>query len=253
MSSLAALVVLLLTLSFKGLFSNQSSVRIQLANGLEPITRRAPDGSSTIQILTPARPSVDARSIFVGNLPEGTTKEDLFESFQQFGPIVDTNVVYKTYHGNSLNVFGFVEYVTVAAANAAAETEHYIGSQKLRVEPKEYSSRRQNRIRSFTAAATPDRTPRRVSPAVNRVLGNLLANNEVENGNWLSPPPSFTPPPTTYQGYETPSHHLLPAHLLSPTPPQPFLPFMGAPGYPPPFFDPNYYYGPHPPPPPPGF
>ena len=175
--------------------------------------------------------------MFVGNLPEGTTKEELTELFQRFGPVVDSNVVTKVYPGNSINVFGFVEFITAAQANAAALVEQYLGNNKLRIEPKEYSTRRGSRINAMPVA-TPIRTPRRVSPSANVALAMRLVRNEMENtGTTNVAPPGFTPPATSYgeyppQDFATP-HHYLPAHLFSPSPPGPF------------YGEGPYYYGPY--------
>ena len=139
--------------------------------------------------------------------------------FQQFGPIVDANIVHKTYPGDSVNVFGFVEFVTADQANTAAAVEQYMGPNKLRIEPKEYSARRASRTNAMPAS-TPMRTPRRISPAANVALAMHLVRNEYENAG--ATPAAFTPPSPAYgyggDGFETPRHYLPPG-FFSPSPP----------------------------------
>ena len=145
--------------------------------------------------------------------------------FSQFGPIVDANIVHKSYPGDSVNVFGFVEYVTAAQANAAASVEQWMGPNKLRIEPKEYAARRASRMNALPPT-TPIRTPRRISPAANVALAMHLVRNEMENqGTTNIAPPGFAPPSPAYgyggDEFQTP-HHYLPPGFFSPSPPAPY-------------------------------
>lgn len=51
--------------------------------------------------------------------------------------------------GQGYNIFGFIEFSTVAEAEAASQTEIDIHGQRIRVEPKEYSARRHTRLQPF--------------------------------------------------------------------------------------------------------
>lgn len=99
--------------------------------------------------------SVEARSIFVGNLPLNFGKDDLRSLFQRFGPVGDVSIFHKSIGGNGklkscpicnihvnliaatrIHAFGFVEYPTRQHAQLAviSSPEIYPG---LRVEVKE--------------------------------------------------------------------------------------------------------------------
>ena len=111
--------------------------------------------------------------------------------------------------------------------------EKHLGDKKLRVEPKEYSSRRASRLNQLPVH-TPIRTPRRISPSANAALAMRLARNELENNypSNTTAPPSFTPPTPAYayEQWQTP-HHYIPAHLFSPSPPNPAMFYGAPPGY----------------------
>jgi RNA recognition motif-containing protein len=211
-----------------------------LASGIEPQVRYNQDGSRTAKGLVTPRSVTDTKSIFVGNLPESVTKEQLMSEFENFGTIVDANVIHKSYPGGTFNVFGFVEFTTPIQANAAVAVEKYIGENKLRIEPKEYSARRASRF-NHLPATPPIRPPRRISPSANVALAMRLLENNVENSfasNEAAPP--FIPPTPAYgynpEEWQTP-HHYIPAHLFSPSPASQIPPYFGMPG------GDAYYYG----------
>ena len=217
--------------ALKGFSCSASRYRVQSANGVEPSFRRAQYNSSFSKNLTPPRSITDCRSVFVGNLPEDATKDDLNQIFGQFGPIVDSNVVTKTYASNSQNCFGFVEFPTAAAANTAASFEQYLRGNKLRIEPKEYSSRRASRLNDELAmpgtTSSSVRTPLHISPAANAALARRLAYNEVSNTVGPSaPPPSIEQPLNpgysyTPEEWQPPRHYPPPQHLFSSPGPAP--------------------------------
>jgi RNA recognition motif-containing protein len=217
--------------------------RIQLATGVEPILRKTPHGSGTMKGLTPPRSATDIKSIFIGGLPEDATREDLVNMFQEYGTVVDSNVVTKIYPGNSINVFGFVEYATSDQASAAAADEHFMGDKKLRVEPKEYSARRATRLNTPISPPartdTPAYTPRRITPNASRALAMRLMQNEAENSYSAPSPSHFTPPTAGHarnqEQWQTPRHYI-PAHLFSPSPQSPMMPY-----YPQNYRGDNYY------------
>ena len=207
--------------ALKALSGGESPFRLQLATGLEqdarqsvvlptPFIPRQPTGPRPPPIHT----NTDSKSVFVGNLPPGSSKQDLVDLFAAHGQIIDVNVITKRYEGGSVNVFGFVEYGSSSEAEEASYTEKWLGGKKLRTEPKEYTARRGNRINQGAAAVapTPDRsprrTPRRITPQASNALTARLAANNVENFGSV-----YTPGPT-------PPQHLLPANLFSPSPPE---------------------------------
>lgn len=63
---------------------------------------------------------IDKKSIFVGQLSRGTTKDSLEERFSTHGKIVDINLICKP-----TNVFAFIQYETEEAAAAALERENH--------------------------------------------------------------------------------------------------------------------------------
>lgn len=92
---------------------------------------------------TPRSP-VDQRSIFIGNLPDGATREDLEALFQEFGRIMEINIIRKVFGmshnypqatrpgdtnndvyaaNDAINIFGFVEFQTVHDANTVVTAD----------------------------------------------------------------------------------------------------------------------------------
>ncbi|KPI43443.1 Tripeptidyl aminopeptidase [Cyphellophora attinorum] len=120
--------------------------RIQLAAGLEPKRRIGGAGSEIYTSLGPARNNTDSKSIYVGNLPEDCTDTDVHTAFARFGVVENINLVRKTYPGGALNCFAFVEFSSPADADTAYQTEMWIKNNKLRIEPKEYTARRNQRM-----------------------------------------------------------------------------------------------------------
>ena len=212
-------------------FHNQTSeYRLQLATNFEPKVRHDDDGSPVVHAFGTPRSATDIKSIFVGNLPEGTSRDQLKAMFLEYGTVLDANVISKSYPGNSVNTFGFVEFTSPMEASAAANAEKYLGSHKLRVEPKEYSARRGQRLAQVMPVPTPVRTPRRMDPGATGALQARLLENNVQNfGSPFNAPALSTPPAPMYSAmayhpvmYKTPTRpeHFLPAGLFSPSPPQ---------------------------------
>ncbi|KIW94955.1 uncharacterized protein Z519_04935 [Cladophialophora bantiana CBS 173.52] len=128
-------------------FQNHTSgFQLYMAPSLEPRIRIGPDGGTVIGGFTNPRSAIDQKSIYVGNLPDGTTRADLEELFAEFGIVVQVNVIKKTYENEVVNNFAFIEFSTPREANRAASAERYLQGIKLRVEQKEYSARRPSRF-----------------------------------------------------------------------------------------------------------
>jgi len=158
-----------------------------MAPHVEPRMRPGPDGGTVFCGFSPPRSPIDQKSIFVGNLPEGTTKEEVHAEFSEFGNIVQLNIVKKTFgmllmigkdlvHAdvsagdNATNTFAFIEYSTPQEAHHATRAEvgtctfaryqkslivaqKTLRGSKLRIEPKEHSTRHAQGVGN--ALATP--------------------------------------------------------------------------------------------------
>ncbi|KAH0829599.1 hypothetical protein AYO21_07556 [Fonsecaea monophora] len=125
------------------LFQNHTSgLQLYMAPSLEPRFRVGPDGAAVVGGFSNPRSIIDQKSIYVGNLPEGTTRAHLEELFGEFGAIAQVNVIKKTYENDAVNIFAFIEFATAHDADRAASSERYLHGLKLRVEQKEYSARR---------------------------------------------------------------------------------------------------------------
>ncbi|OAP55827.1 hypothetical protein AYL99_09979 [Fonsecaea erecta] len=125
------------------LFQNHTSgYQLFMAPSLEPRFRVGPDGGAVVGGFSAPRSTIDQKSIYVGNLPEGTTRAHVEELFGEFGVIVQVNVIKKVYDNDAVNIFAFVEYTTAHEADRAASADRYMHGLKLRVEQKEYSARR---------------------------------------------------------------------------------------------------------------
>jgi len=60
----------------------------------------------------------DSLKIYVGNLPDGVTEEELRQEFGSFGEVASVSIV-KDRHSGSPKGFGFVEMASVSAGQAA--------------------------------------------------------------------------------------------------------------------------------------
>ena len=219
--------------------------RLQLASGYEQqIKLDLATAPRKVQHYSVTRSETDIKSVFVGNLPTYTTKEDVLGMFSEHGTIVDLNVISKTYPGNTINTFAFVEYTTHAEAINAASVEKVVGKQKLRIEPKEYTSRRPQRLATAAPLPAPAQapitppsrnTPRRLAPAAAGALQARLLENQFHNtGTIVATPPapvynSAAPmysPAYSDSNFGTPSR-LIPSDLFSPSPQAPVQPAFG--------------------------
>jgi hypothetical protein len=194
--------------ALKGFTELFPGFRIQMLTGINNPTNKNKRGKITTSygaIITPgaarANPEADNYSIYVGNLPDDTTREELLDIFGRFGRVKGANVVNKSYTGMNNN-FSFVEFASTAAAEAALNDGISLRGNELRLEPKEYTSRRANRLalgerrlesettRVVSSPSIPrhglspirtSRAPFRLSAAANDALRERLAANTEEN------------------------------------------------------------------------
>ncbi len=68
-----------------------------MAPSLEPRFRVGPDGNAVVRGYQQPRSAIDVKSIYVGNLPEGTTKEELMEYLGVYGQVLNVNTMRKIY------------------------------------------------------------------------------------------------------------------------------------------------------------
>ena len=221
--------------------------RLQLASGYEQqIKLDLAAAPRRVQHYNIARNETDIKSVFVGNLPTGITKEEVFGMFNEHGRIIAIDVITKTYPGNTTNTFAFVEYATHDEAISAASVQKVVGDKRLRIEPKEYTARRPQRLATAAplpapaAAAGPStppsrNTPRRLAPAAAGALQARLLENQFHNTGTMAatpPAPVYNPSAPMYSpaysdsGFGTPSR-FIPSDLFSPSPSAPAQPAFG--------------------------
>ncbi|KAL8691632.1 MAG: hypothetical protein Q9218_003187 [Villophora microphyllina] len=83
------------------------------------------------------RHTIDSASVFVGNLPFGTTEDKLRELFGMYGRIVNIELVHKpSVNGMGVNVFAFIQYVSIEEADRAVTYCYQLEGLRLRVERK---------------------------------------------------------------------------------------------------------------------
>lgn len=75
----------------------KSPYTIVLAPAMEPRFNLGPDGLLMVRGFASPRSIMDARSIFVGNLPEFATRPEVEALFQEFGSIIQTNIIKKAF------------------------------------------------------------------------------------------------------------------------------------------------------------
>jgi len=132
--------------ALKSFDNHRNTYQLFMAPSLEPRFRVGPDGNAVVRGFQQARSAIDVKSIYVGNLPEGVSKEELAEYFSVFGQVLSINTMRKIYEGTIVNNFAFVEFTHEHEAMQAAAGERYFQGIKLRVEAKEYSARHQARV-----------------------------------------------------------------------------------------------------------
>ncbi|EXJ81836.1 hypothetical protein A1O1_07901 [Capronia coronata CBS 617.96] len=181
-------------------FNNHAGgYNLYMAPPVEPRLRPGPNGSPVVRGFSTPRSAVDQKSIYVGNLPEGTTRPELEGLFNEFGTIVQVNVIRKDFAEDSVNIFGFIEFSNPKEAERASMAERSLHGVKLRVEPKEYSARRTQRTAYVPPTPVRQNTPRRHVDA--GYSGNAMNYN---NQNMYGMQSMATPPGGYNQGYAMP-------------------------------------------------
>ncbi|KAL2446497.1 hypothetical protein ABEF95_013056 [Exophiala dermatitidis] len=164
-----------------------------MAPPVEPRIRGTFNGSPVVRGFSTPRSAVDQKSIYVGNLPDGTTRQDLENIFREFGHIVQVNVIRKDF-GDSVNIFAFVEFSNPREAERASLAERSFLGTKLRIEPKEYSARRPQRTMGYIP-----HTPVRQNTPRNYLEHMSYNGREMYGMNQMT-----TPPGAYSQGYPLP-------------------------------------------------
>ncbi len=62
-----------------------------------------------------------AKKLYVGNLPDSATEQDLSDKFATFGTVISVNLITKRDSGRSKG-FGFIEMASEAEAQAAIDS-----------------------------------------------------------------------------------------------------------------------------------
>ena len=68
-----------------------------MAPSVEPRIRPGPNGSSVVRGFANPRSAVDQKSIFVGNLPQEATRQEVEELFRDYGKIMQVNIIRKAF------------------------------------------------------------------------------------------------------------------------------------------------------------
>ncbi|EXJ54251.1 hypothetical protein A1O7_09588 [Cladophialophora yegresii CBS 114405] len=194
------------------LFDNhRNTYRLFIAPSLEPRLHVGPDGRSVVRGFQQPRSAIDQKSIYVGNLPEGTNKAELEQYFSAFGHILNVNVMRKIYDGSIVNNFAFVEFAHQHEAIQAAAGERHFHGVKLRVEAKEYSARHQARVLPVGVAAN-------VAAIENGRMANVMDNSNVRYSNNVRGPYRHVEPAVGV--YDRQNHITPPANAMYGTPMQ---------------------------------
>ncbi|EXJ82196.1 hypothetical protein A1O3_06009 [Capronia epimyces CBS 606.96] len=196
-------------------FNNHAGgYNLYMAPCVEPRMRTGPTGSPVVRGFSTPRSAVDQKSIYVGNLPEGTTRQELEELFKDYGSIIQVNVIKKSFAEESINIFAFVEFSNPREADHASHAERSLRGIKLRIEPKEYSARRPQRTGYYFPG-----TPVRQNTPGNYIDAGFSGQPMNYNNPDMYAMQQMTTPPGGYnQGYPMPTFTPLPGGPFS-TPP----------------------------------
>ncbi|KAH6855250.1 hypothetical protein B0I37DRAFT_423457 [Chaetomium sp. MPI-CAGE-AT-0009] len=110
---------------------------------------------------------VDRRSVFVGNLPVGTHKQEIINLFSSVGEVIDANVIARpNYHGHVNRAFAFVQFARADTPDQAVQNFHdtLFRGNVIKVERKVFKHigtprRVKSQAFSIRSSATP-KTPR---------------------------------------------------------------------------------------------
>lgn len=130
-----------------------------------------------------------ARSVFVGNIPHGTTEDQMVAIFSLIGPVLSFRIVYDRETGNPKG-YGFAEYADADLAQCAIRKLHgfEFGGRSLRVD-KASSQAEELRLlhqqapvgeSTFETVQSANITPDRVPEVIARTLVNLPPEHVID-------------------------------------------------------------------------
>ncbi|KIX05190.1 uncharacterized protein Z518_06062 [Rhinocladiella mackenziei CBS 650.93] len=193
--------------ALRGFPNHTLGYSLHMAPSLEPRLHPGPNNNSpVIRGFPTPRSAADQKSIFVGNLPDDTTRQELEELFMEFGTIVQINIIKKTFGANGANIFSFIEFSNPQEADCASNAERIVRGSKLRVEPKEYSARRPRHTAFAPTTPVHQTTTRNFvdtrcsAPRMNHNPPNMYAMQQ------MTTPPSVYGQGFSMQAY--PPHHV---------------------------------------------
>ncbi|KAL9600611.1 MAG: hypothetical protein Q9219_003044 [cf. Caloplaca sp. 3 TL-2023] len=106
------------------------------------------------------RRTSDSSSIFVGNLPPGTTEDQVREIFGFYGRIAQIEIIRNaSVNAVGVNTFAFIEFHSTAEAEYALSVKFELGGHHLRVERKESAEALVRRDAIFSGGSPRNRFP----------------------------------------------------------------------------------------------
>ncbi|CAM4920936.1 unnamed protein product [Rotaria socialis] len=130
-----------------------------------------------------------ARSVFVGNIPHGTTEDQMKEIFSVIGPVLSFRIVFDRETGNPKG-YGFAEYADVDMAQSAIRNLNgfEFGGRSLRVDKASSQADELRLLHQQTAIGTPafepvqsvNVTPDKVPEVIARTIVNLPPEQVVD-------------------------------------------------------------------------
>ncbi|KAL9587209.1 MAG: hypothetical protein Q9212_000368 [Teloschistes hypoglaucus] len=151
------------------------------------------------------RRAVDSTSVFVGNLPFGTTEDKLRELFGVYGRIVNIELVHKP-SVNGVNVFAFIQYLSIDEAERAVTYCYQLEGLRLRVERKVSADTLARRDFMCTGGSPRTRAPTNAQNAMAMVFQQGFSIG-MANANASQPPPAAA---SIYPAYNNFSHYSMP-------------------------------------------
>ncbi|KAI9674968.1 MAG: hypothetical protein M1817_001374 [Caeruleum heppii] len=158
---------------------------------------------------------VDRRSVYVGNLPEGITREEVIQEFSQYGKVMLAELIAKAApFGLGYKTFAFVEFGTMEEANEAIHGHNHkmLKGMRLRVQRKVTYDSGSRRARSQASRFPPRNLVQVMTQQIRTANAHIEAQRQalvqmVQN-NVVSGSPSLTASPEGafpgQQGYHSP-------------------------------------------------
>ncbi|KAK3298206.1 uncharacterized protein B0H64DRAFT_438695 [Chaetomium fimeti] len=179
---------------------------------------------------------VDRRSVFIGNLPVDTQKQEIINLFSPVGEILDANVIARpNYHGHITRAFAFVEFARADTPDEAVQNFHdtFFRGNAIKVERKvfkHHGTPRRVKSQAFsTRSSTTPKTPRTAAAAA------AAGRSPMPSGGRFSARKETSAPPA-HQGYNHPGAgpSFAPFGYPAPSPAAPAggQPLLGASGLP---------------------